>query len=291
MSASVGSWVVVATQQATESDSRWTRSAYPSTPATKTTPQLTRKMDSEMEAAGQMKRDQLRVFSDKLSQYLNKLETFSPEKYRGIPDDSLKKVQALENESYDLQQRYDDVTAKIQRRQQGIEATQTKLTNTEIAVRNSLAPYQKLLERLKDEETKLRQQVVDEGKLSELKAYLLQQARMVEEEESLKQELADKEAQLAELRTRLCDVDVNAFPEHERANAELYKKWKTCVQCRPVPVNHAVAVCACVCVCVCVCVCACERACVDTWHLWRPVRTNDRWPCLQDACSLHLPRW
>ena len=127
-------------------------------------------MDGDMVAAGQMKREQLKVFSDKLAQYLNKMETFSPEKYRGIPDESLQKVQALENESYDLQRRYDDVSRQIEQRQAAIGATQTKLSNTEIAVRNSLAPYQKLLERLKEEETKLREQIVAEGKLPELKA-------------------------------------------------------------------------------------------------------------------------
>jgi hypothetical protein len=46
-------------------------------------------MDPDMVTAGALKRDQLQVFSDKLAQYLGKLETFMPEKYRGIPDESL----------------------------------------------------------------------------------------------------------------------------------------------------------------------------------------------------------
>jgi hypothetical protein len=131
-------------------------------------------------------------------------------------------VQALEGESLDLQRRFDEVESQLARKQAAIEATQARLTGAEIAVRNSLAPYQKLLERLKAEEARLRERVASEGKLPELKVYLLEQARLVEQDESLKQQLADKEAQLADLRRRLSDVNVAAFPEHERGNAELY---------------------------------------------------------------------
>ena len=89
-----------------------------------------------------------------------------------------------------------------------------------------MAPLERVLEKLEDEEEELRRQVVKEGRVDKLKQFLAQQQRLLQQEKDIKKQLQSKEHELSQMRDDMCNLDLEQLSPEERRNAKIYVKWK-----------------------------------------------------------------
>ena len=101
-----------------------------------------------------------------------------------------------------------------------------KAQQAKFAVENEVAPLERIVERLEDEEEELRRQVVKQGRVDKLKKFLAQQQRLLQQEKDIKKQLKSKEQELSQIRGDMCNLDLEQLSPAERVNAKIYVKWK-----------------------------------------------------------------
>lgn len=179
-----------------------------------------------MSGAAPVGSEVLAQHNERLSTWLKELKDAPPDKLMGISAEEREQLLILKNETVSLKKKLEEVTDEVAQKEKLLQETKLKAERAQRAVETEVAPLERVLEKLEEEEDKLRRQVVQEGRVAGLKEFLERQEGLHHEEEKMKMRLKAAEDELEELRDGLCVINVEKLHPDERKNSAMYIKWK-----------------------------------------------------------------
>lgn len=143
-------------------------------------------------------------------------------------------VGLLHEDIKSLQAEIHGVEQQITQKRKALARAEQVASETRRSVETDLVPLEQLQVQLQTREEKLRAQIQAEGKQDDVIEFFSAQSELIKRQETLEQELHDKEQLLLALRQDICSLDVNGsnFSASERENARLYVQWKEALQAK-----------------------------------------------------------